>query len=121
MKDVEQKIYLKKGIQLKPIAEIGTWVQVETEDGQIGLVDFEILKGSRFIYVPSKAMVSKTVNGNITDTLVSGTPAVITERKIVKGRFGDELHFNTNPSNGSSKPPEACQRVVFFNLKQPSD
>lgn len=103
LKETDQKIYLKKGTKLTPIAEIGNWVQVETENGHIGLVDFEILKGSRYIYSKKDAMLSKTAGGNTTDTLLKGTQAYIIERKNIKGRYGDELFLKIKLDDGKTR------------------
>lgn len=74
---VKQKIYLNKGTQLSPIAQIGNWVQVETEDGQRGLVDPLILNGSKYVVSNPKAKIFREMGSDKIDTIAAGTTGII--------------------------------------------
>lgn len=77
---VKQKLYLKKGTQLSPIAQIGNWVQVETEDGQKGLVDPLILNGSKYVVSNPKATIFREMGSGKIDTIAAGIPGIIIDR-----------------------------------------
>ncbi len=96
----KQKVYVKKGTQLKPIAEIGGWLQVETPSGQRGLMDATLLKGSRFMESKSQALLTKKIEGNVTDTIPKGIKATVLERTKRKGRFGDETFLKIKLDDG---------------------
>lgn len=82
--EVKQKIYLKKGTQLTPIAQIGNWVQAEAENGQRGLLDPLILNGSKYVVAKSGAKVFKKMGSDKADTIPEGTAGIIIDRHTNK-------------------------------------
>ncbi len=82
--EVKQKIYLKKGTQLTPIAQIGNWVQAETENGQRGLLDPLILNGSKYVVAKSGAKVFMKMGSDKADTIPEGTAGIIIDRHTNK-------------------------------------
>jgi hypothetical protein len=101
--EVKQKIYLKSGTELKPIAEIGNWLQVETSDGQRGLVKYTLLKGSRYVSANANAKVFFKIGSNEKDAIAPGTKARVLERTKREGRFGEELYLKIKLEDGSVK------------------
>ncbi len=80
-----RKIYIKKGTQLTPISTIGEWVQVETADGQRGLINMLLLNGSK--YATSSNTETKLfakAGGDAVDTIQDGIKGVIVDRYINK-------------------------------------
>jgi hypothetical protein len=86
MPDVKEKIYLKKGTQLKPLGRMGTyWIQVEAPNGQRGFISFKLIKGARFVAADKNAVVYDKIGGEKIDSIAPGTKATIlkwTEKKI---------------------------------------
>ena len=82
--EVKQKIYIKKGTQLTPIAQIGHWVQAETEGGQRGLLDPLFLIGSKFVISKPGAKVFMKIGSEKMDTIPVGTKGVIIDRQTNK-------------------------------------
>ena len=82
-----RKIYVKKGTKLTPIATIGNWVQVETPDGQRGLIDPLILSGSNYTVSnnPQTKLFKKTGEDPI-DTIGEGISGTIVDRYTNKDR-----------------------------------
>jgi len=104
MPDVKQKVYLKKGTQLKPLGRMGTyWIQVETPDGQRGFVHFNILQGARYVEADKDAKVYDKIDGKEFDTISPGTKATIQKWKVIRKRNLDYIYINIKLEDGTVK------------------
>lgn len=83
----DRKLYIKKGTQLTPIATIGNWVQVETQEGQRGIIDPLLLNGSKHVVSTNpETILYKKAGKDITDTIGEGISGVILDRYTNKDR-----------------------------------
>lgn len=104
MPDVEQKLYLKKGTQLVPLAQIGNhWFQVETVDGLRGFVKNTILKGMRHVEAGENARVFNKIGDNREDSIAQGTKARVLERTKRKIRTHTIAYIKIELENGTVK------------------
>ncbi|MCD4691868.1 MAG: hypothetical protein K8R79_03045, partial [Calditrichales bacterium] len=79
------------------------WLQVETGDGQRGLVKYTLVKGSRYVEAKGKAKVFNKIGAKKKDSLALGTKARVLERIKRKGRMGEELYLKIKLEDGSVK------------------
>jgi len=103
MPDVKQKIYLKKGTQLKPLGRMGTyWIQVEAPNGQRGFVNFKLLKGAHFVEADKDAVVFNKIDEKELDSIAPGTKATILSWVEKKSQF-NKVYIKIKLEDGSIK------------------
>lgn len=120
LSDVKQKIYLRSGTELKPIAELGSWLQVETGDGQRGLIKYTLIKGSRYVEAKEKAKVFDKIGAKKKESIEPGTKARVLERTKRKGRFGEELYLKIKLEDGRVKWANDYNfhKLIYKNLPE---
>jgi len=102
--DVKQKVYLKKGTQLKPLGRMGTyWIQVETPDSQRGFVKYNLLHGASFVEANKGAKIYDKIDGKKFDTVAIGTKATILKWKVKRKRNLDYIFINIKLEDGTVK------------------
>jgi hypothetical protein len=85
VEEVQEKIYLKKGVQIVPLGKMGTeWLQARTADGQIGFINYKDLVGGIYLKAMEDAEVFKKIGDRETKTLAEGTPVKVLDRKVIK-------------------------------------
>ena len=98
----KRKVKLKIGSELIPIAQINRrWVQVKTEKGQIGFVDYRILKGVHVVKTKKDAQVYKKIGGTPSDTISEGIQLIVLGRKTKKEQYGEQEYLKVKLEDGN--------------------
>lgn len=102
VKEVQDKIFLKKGTQIEPMGKMGTdWIQAKTQNGQVGFVNIKDLNGSVHLVADEEAEVFNKINDREKWTIPEGTPVTVIDRKIIKKNSFDYEYIKIRINNDS--------------------
>jgi len=102
--DVITKVKLRKGTQLKPIAQINSrWFQVETKDGQRGFIPYTMLTGGKFVKAKKTVWSYKKIGEDRSDTIAAGTMATSVAQKTADLKYRTERFLKLKLEDGRTR------------------